>query len=159
VRAERVAKAMERANIKSITLHGDKDQSDRFTAMDQFKNGSVKLLIATDISARGIDFPNIDYVVNYDLPDQAENYVHRVGRTGRGTQKGHAVSFCSPEEKAILKEIESFLDKPIDVLEIDKTTYSETLEFTEDTNYNWKALLDDEEKTEKESKNKKRRKK
>ena len=102
VRAERVHKALERANIASITIHGDKDQQDRLKAMQQFREGSVKVLIATDVSARGIDIPDVDYVVNYDLPDVAENYVHRVGRTGRGKQKGRAVSFCSPEEKPIV---------------------------------------------------------
>jgi len=97
VRAERVFSALERMEIKSQTLHGDKEQKDRLSALNDFKSGKVKVLIATDISARGIDIANVDYVVNYDLPEQAENYVHRVGRTGRGTNKGNAVSFCSTE--------------------------------------------------------------
>jgi ATP-dependent RNA helicase RhlE len=117
--------------------------------MEQFRTGEVNVLIATDVSARGIDIPGVNYVVNYDLPDVDENYVHRVGRTGRGTQKGHAVSFCSPEEKPVLKQIEKFLDKPIKVLEVNKEDYKETLLFTEDTNDNWKLLLKEAEQNKK----------
>lgn len=87
VRAERVMSAMDRVGIKSVTMHGGKDQENRLQVLNQFKSGEVNLLIATDISARGIDIANIDYVVNYDLPDEPENYVHRVGRSGRGTKK------------------------------------------------------------------------
>ena len=142
VRAERVFAALARMGLPSQTIHGDKEQADRSLVMNQFKKGEVKVLIATDISARGIDIANVDYVVNYDLPEQAENYVHRVGRTGRGTQKGNAVSFCSTEEKEILAEIESFLDKPIDVLQISKMEYLETIDFTEDhSNADLKAVL------------------
>ena len=132
VRAERVFSALERMEIKSMTIHGDKDQTDRLDALNQFKQGIVKVMIATDVSARGIDIANVDYVVNYDLPEQAENYVHRVGRTGRGTQKGLAVSFCSPEEKVVLDEIQEYLGQPIDVVKISITDYSETLDFTSD---------------------------
>jgi ATP-dependent RNA helicase RhlE len=146
VRAERVKKAMERVEILGNTIHSDKDQKERTKNMDEFKSGKVKLLIATDVSARGIDIPNVDFVVNYDLPDVAANYVHRVGRTGRGTQKGRAVSFCSTEEKPLLEEIESFLDKEISVIEMDKETYRETLDFTKDTDYNWKKLMKENEK-------------
>lgn len=141
VRAERVFKAMERVNIKSITIHGDKEQAKRFEAMDQFKKGEVKVLIATDISARGIDIPNVDFVINYDLPDVSENYVHRVGRTGRGKERGFAVSFCADEEKPVLKEIETFLGKEVNVMNIGKEDYLATLDFTEDTDDNWRALL------------------
>jgi len=115
VRAERVFKAMERVDIKTVTIHGDKEQKDRLDVMNVFKSGEVKVLIATDVSARGIDIPDVDYVVNYDLPDVAENYVHRVGRTGRGVRKGLAVSFCSDEEKPVLDEIETFLGQKISV--------------------------------------------
>ena len=120
VRAERVFKAMERVEIKTVTIHGDKEQKDRLDVMTVFKSGEVKVLIATDVSARGIDIPDVDYVINYDLPDVAENYVHRVGRTGRGVKKGLAVSFCSPEEKPVLDEIETFLGQKVSALIIDK---------------------------------------
>jgi ATP-dependent RNA helicase RhlE len=141
VRAERVFHALERMEIESVTIHGDKEQADRLTAMNAFRKGEVKILIATDVSARGIDIANVDYVVNYDLPEQAENYVHRVGRTGRGTQKGIAISFCSPEEKPVLEEIQEFLGQPIDVVRITTTEYAETLDFTADTTDDLKALM------------------
>jgi ATP-dependent RNA helicase RhlE len=159
VRAERVLLAMERVGIKTITMHGGKEQEDRLTVMNQFKSGEVKVLIATDISARGIHIDNVDYVVNYDLPDQPENYVHRVGRTGRGMQKGNAVSFCSPEEKPILAEIESFLTKPIKVLDVKKDDYTETLMYTEDTTDNWKLLMREAAKEDEIHKAKKAKKK
>ncbi|MCB8995370.1 MAG: DEAD/DEAH box helicase [Bacteroidales bacterium] len=141
VRAERVCSAMDRVGIKALTIHGDKDQNDRLIALEQFRSGNVKVLIASDVSARGIDIPGVDYVINYDLPEKAENYVHRVGRTGRGSHKGNAVSFCSTEEKPILEEIESYLDKPVKVLEIDKEDYSATLDFSEDAKSDWMGLL------------------
>ncbi|TXK46448.1 DEAD/DEAH box helicase [Pontibacter qinzhouensis] len=148
VRAERVLKAMERVEIASMTIHGDKEQKDRQEAMKQFKKGDVKLLIATDVSARGIDIPNVDYVVNYDLPEQPESYVHRVGRTGRGTQKGIAVTFCSPEEKPILEEIQTYLTKDIKVLQIDREDYEATIDFSPAATYDWKALMKEAEEKE-----------
>ena len=158
VRAERVSKALERAGIQSITIHGDKDQHDRLDVMKQFREGSVKILIATDVSARGIDISDVDQVVNYDLPEVAENYVHRVGRTGRADKKGLAVSFCSPEEKTILDEIESFLGKPVTVLSIGKNEYNETLILLREQPDKWKALMDEIEKVEKRGKKQKKRK-
>lgn len=158
VRAERVHLALERMNIKSLTIHSDKEQDDRVSVMKQFREGEVKVLIATDISARGIDIPGVDFVVNYDLPDQAENYVHRVGRTGRGTQKGRALSFCSTEEKEMLEQIELFLLSPIKVIEINKNDYSETIDLTEDTTNDWRSLMREAQKEEeKGAKNKKRK--
>lgn len=141
VRAERVCSAMERVGIKAITIHGDKEQQQRNEAMAKFRSGEVKILIATDVSARGIDIPDVDYVVNYDLPDKPENYVHRVGRTGRGKQKGLAVSFCSTEELNVLKEIEAFLDKPITVKEVTRKDYAETIDFSSDGSDDWRGLL------------------
>jgi ATP-dependent RNA helicase RhlE len=158
VRAERVLKAMERAGIQAATIHGDKEQHDRLAVMQQFRTGEVKVLIATDVSARGIDIANVDYVVNYDLPEQAENYVHRVGRTGRGTQKGHAVSFCSTEEKPMLQEIESYLTKPVKVIEISRTDYTQTLDLTQDINYDLKSLMREVREFEDQKKGKKKKK-
>ena len=158
VRAERVSKALERAGINSITIHGGKDQHDRLDVMKQFREGTVKILIATDVSARGIDIPDVDQVVNYDLPEVAENYVHRVGRTGRADKKGLAVSFCSPEEKPILDEIESFLGKPITVLSIGKSEYNETLILHRDHTDKLTAVMDEIEKAENWGKKKKKRK-
>jgi len=145
VRAERVKKAMERVGVASDTIHSDKLQDDREHTMKNFRSGDLKVLIATDVSARGIDIPNVEFVVNYDLPDTSEYYVHRVGRTGRGTNKGQAISFCSSEEKELLAEVEENLGKPIQRMDISKKDYQITLSLTEDKTKDWKSLLLDEE--------------
>ncbi|GEP97974.1 DEAD/DEAH box helicase [Chitinophaga cymbidii] len=158
VRAERVFAAMQRVGVPTLTMHGGKEQEDRLSVMNEFKKGDVKVLITTDVNARGIDIPNVDYVVNYDLPDEPENYVHRVGRTGRGIQKGQAVSFCSAEEKPVLEAIQAYLGKEIQVMKIDKNDYRETISFSEDIpNDNWQLLIDQHEKTLKENKRKKKK--
>ncbi len=159
VRAERVAKAMERVGIPTQTLHGDKEQMDRLTVLEKFRSGEIRVLIATDVSARGIDIANVDYVINYDLPDVAENYVHRVGRTGRGTNKGQAISFCAPEERPMLDEIEEYLTQPINVMQITKREYAETIELTQDVPNKWKAVMQEIEEAEKWEDKKKKRKK
>jgi ATP-dependent RNA helicase RhlE len=148
VRAERVVAAMDRVGIQAISIHGGKEQKDRLDVMSKFKKGEVKLLIATDVSSRGIDIPSVDYVVNYDLPEQPENYVHRVGRTGRGTEKGIAVSFCAPEEKAVLDEIQTYLTKDIKVLEVNKDDYEATIDFSAAAKYDWKGLMKEAEESE-----------
>jgi ATP-dependent RNA helicase RhlE len=127
VRAERVAKAMDRVQIESCTIHGDKDQSDRPDVMKRFKKGRCSILIATDVSARGIDIPDVDFVINYDLPDKPENYVHRVGRTGRGVNKGEAISFCSTDEKDLLEDIQQLLNRDIEVIKLYKKDYAHTV--------------------------------
>ena len=154
VRAERVFKAMKRVEIQCLTIHGDKEQKDRIDVLNRFKTGAVKILIATDVSARGIDIPDVDYVINYDLPEVAENYVHRVGRTGRGVRKGLAVSFCSPEEKPVLDEIETFLDQKVKILIINKEDYTATVDLSEDSPNDWKSLMVEEERTAKTLKSK-----
>ncbi|HZJ73681.1 MAG TPA: DEAD/DEAH box helicase [Perlabentimonas sp.] len=159
VRAERVAKALERVEITSQTMHGSKTQEERSNILDRFKSGQNRILIATDVSARGIDIPNVEFVVNYDLPEIAQNYVHRVGRTGRATQRGKAVSFCSIEEKPILKQIEYFLNAPIAVLPISKTDYEATIDFSEASSHDWQSLIKEHkafEQTKKKRKKKKR---
>jgi len=159
VRAERVKKALERVDIHSDTIHSDKLQKDREKTMRSFRSGELKILIATDVSARGIDIPNVEYVVNYDLPETSEHYVHRVGRTGRASQKGQAVSFCSTEEKELLAEIEENLGKPIQRIVISKSDYQSTLNFTEDKSHDWKSLMEQAEQEDKEYKKKKKKKK
>ncbi len=141
VRCERILKAMARVEINSVSIHSDKTQDERNEAMNAFKSGKVKMLIATDVSARGIDIPNVDYVVNYDIPEQPENYVHRVGRTGRGKQKGYAVAFCSNEEKELLAEIEKYVGQPVDVTDIDRNEYADTIDFSSETSSDWKTLM------------------
>lgn len=156
VRAERVSKALERVDIVSQTIHSDKGQKERSQVMEQFKSGTCKVLIATDVSARGIDIPDVDMVVNYDIPEEAENYVHRVGRTGRGKQKGSAISFCSSEEREKLQLIETFLNQPINQLDIKKEAYQETIDLSEATTHDWQALLDEANAAEKQRKRKKK---
>jgi ATP-dependent RNA helicase RhlE len=157
VRAERVFKVLERSEIQSLTIHGDKDQRERIDVLQKFRANAVRILIATDVSARGIDIPDIDFVVNYDLPDEAENYVHRVGRTGRGEKKGRAISFCSTEERPMLQEIETFITKPIKVLEISRGEYQETIDLNEDRPDKWKAVMQEIAEAEEWKKKKKRK--
>jgi ATP-dependent RNA helicase RhlE len=146
VRAERVAKAMERVAIPSITIHGEKDQAERSEAMKKFKDGDCRILIATDVSARGIDIPDVNYVINYDLPEKAENYVHRVGRTGRGVNKGLAISFCSEDEKDRLNEIQQLLNKEIEVIKLGKKGYARTMDIAKkNTDKDVQALIADNE--------------
>lgn len=145
VRAERVKSAMHRVGIETEAIHGDKEQKDRQKVLNDFKANKTRVLIATDVSARGIDIPNVDYVINYDMPDIAENYVHRVGRTGRGKNKGQALAFCSSGERELLKGIEEYITVPIDVLETNKKEIEETILFSDDGTNNWKALMQKDE--------------
>jgi len=161
VRAERVVKAMQRVEVEARSIHGDKEQKDRLQVMNAFKKDEFKVMIATDVSARGIDIPSVDCVVNYDLPEQTENYVHRVGRTGRGRLKGEAISFCSADEKALLEKIEEYLGQPIQVLEIKSSAYQQTILHSQDTSSSSiKELMDEIENFDKnKSKKRKNRKK
>ncbi|MEM6318298.1 MAG: DEAD/DEAH box helicase [Bacteroidota bacterium] len=159
VRAERVAKAMARVDINATTIHGDKGQKDRLRVLDQFKKGQTKVLIATDVSARGIDIPNVGYVVNYDLPEQAENYVHRIGRTGRGSNRGYAIAFCSPDEKPYLEAIEAYISKPVTVLAFDRSDYDATITFSADATPDWEQLKAEMEAFEEAKRGKGKRKK
>ena len=149
VRAERVKKAMERVKIETDTIHSDREHADRERTMNRFRSGELKVLIATDVSARGIDIPNVEFVINYDLPETSAQYVHRVGRTGRGSNKGQAYSFCSTEEKEVLAEIEENLGKPISRLQISKGEYentvSATIEVEESKKYDVMALIEEHE--------------
>ncbi|HEX3019948.1 MAG TPA: DEAD/DEAH box helicase [Chitinispirillaceae bacterium] len=128
VRAQRVFDFLKNAGIDSLTIHGEKDQQERNAVLLDFKNGTCPILIATDLTARGIDIPDINYVINYDLPEKEENYVHRVGRTGRGVKKGSAISYCSSGEKEILEKIQQFLNKKIEEIKVSKKEYAHTLE-------------------------------
>lgn len=143
VRAGRVVAAMKRVDIVAEEIHGGVEQQERFAILNRFRSGENLILITTDLSARGIDIPNVDYVINYDLPDDPENYVHRCGRTGRGEKKGQAISFCSSSEKQLLTEIEEYTGEEIMHYDIHPDDYKEILTDTEDSTYNWKKLLDD----------------
>ncbi|MCI4669759.1 MAG: DEAD/DEAH box helicase [Bacteroidia bacterium] len=141
IRAERVAKAMGRVEIQSTTLHGDKDQKERLQALRQFRESEVRMLIATDVSARGLDIPDVDQVINYDLPERGDVYVHRVGRTGRGKQRGSAISFCSSHEKDYLKNIESYIGDSVPRLEIGKEEYKHTLKGFGEKGGDWRQVI------------------
>ncbi len=111
--ADRLAKQLMLDGIRSAALHGDKSQAARTNALTQFKNGKVTALVATDIAARGLDIEQLPHVVNYDLPQVAEDYVHRIGRTGRAGAKGEAISLVSNDEAKLLFAIEKFIKMPI----------------------------------------------
>ena len=146
VRAERVVAAMDRVEIHTEFLHGGLDQKERFLVLDRFRNGENRVLITTDVAARGIDIPNVEYVINYDLPDVAENYVHRVGRTGRGERKGQALAFCSKEERVFLEEIEAYTGEEIMHYDLNEWEYKDILKDTEEGGYNWRKLINDANK-------------
>ncbi len=105
-RADRVAKVLHQAGIKSAAIHGDRSQSQRQSALDNLKAGRCRVLVATDVVARGIDVDDVSHVVNYDLPNSPEDYVHRIGRTARAGKTGIAVSLLAPEEHESLRDIE-----------------------------------------------------
>lgn len=115
--ADKVVKFLYRSNIKSAAIHGNKSQNARQTALNDFKRGKLKVLVATDIAARGIDIDDLTHVFNFDLPDVPETYIHRIGRTGRAGNSGVALSFCDSEQKAELKDIEKLIAKRIPVID------------------------------------------
>ena len=114
--ADKIVKFLAKVNIKSAAIHGNKSQGARQRALGDFKDGKIKVLIATDIAARGIDVEELSLVINYDLPNIPETYVHRIGRTGRASASGIAVSFCNTEEKAFLRDIQNLISQKIPVI-------------------------------------------
>jgi len=115
-RANQVALRLGQASIRAEAIHGNKSQAARERALAQFKNGSIRVLVATDIAARGIDVDAISHVVNYELPEVPETYVHRIGRTARAGASGAALSFCDADEREQLRDIERLLGKPVPVV-------------------------------------------
>jgi ATP-dependent RNA helicase RhlE len=113
--AEKLSKRMQAHGFKSDAIHGDKSQGARQRALDAFRKGRLPILIATDVAARGIDVRSISLVVNFDLPEQADSYVHRIGRTARAEAEGNAVSFCTAKDVGLLAQIEKYIGKKIDV--------------------------------------------
>jgi ATP-dependent RNA helicase RhlE len=112
--SEKIAKQLNAADIQTATIHGDKTQGARMRALREFKEKDVRVLVATDVAARGIDISNLPYVVNYDMPTYPNDYIHRIGRTGRAGKEGTAISFMSVDEHKFLKGIESLLKTKID---------------------------------------------
>jgi ATP-dependent RNA helicase RhlE len=123
--ANRLVKELERGEITAEAIHGNKSQGARQRALDNFKSGRLRVLIATDIAARGIDVDGISHVVNYDLPNIPESYVHRIGRTARAGAAGIAISLCSREERGYLRDIERLTRTPIRKLETPEATAEE----------------------------------
>ncbi len=121
-RADRVARSLERAGHDVSRIHANRSQNQRQQALDGFKSGRYRVLVATDIAARGIDVAEIGHVVNYDLPNVPEDYVHRIGRTARAAASGRASSLVSPEELPLLRDIERFVRAPVPRGEIDRTS-------------------------------------
>ncbi len=158
VRAERVKAAMERVQLSTECMHGDVEQKERIDILKRFKSNDNKVLITTDVNARGIDIPNVDLVINYDMPDVAENYVHRIGRTGRGTAKGTAISFCAKEERDYLTAIENYTGVAITRIDIDKVEKEATILFSDDGTNDWKSLIEQNESFEKKRKKKNKKK-
>ena len=122
--ANKVTKILIKNKISAVAIHGDKAQNQRQKALKKFKAGEIKVLVATDIAARGIDIDKLKHVINYDIPNIAETYVHRIGRSGRAGDKGVAISICEPEENAHVKDIEKLIQKKIVV--IDNHSYAQT---------------------------------
>ena len=111
--ADRLARSLEAHGIRTATLHSNRSQNQRLRALQDFKAGTVRVLVATDIAARGIDVDGISHVVNYDFPTHPEDYVHRIGRTGRAQAVGDALSFVTPEDQSALRSLERFIGRGI----------------------------------------------
>ncbi|MGL4362967.1 MAG: DEAD/DEAH box helicase [Cellulosilyticaceae bacterium] len=115
-KADKVSKAINVANIRNKAIHGDKNQSERQKALELFKQKEIKILVATDVAARGIDIDRLSHVINLDIPNVPETYIHRIGRTGRAGQSGVAISFCSEDEKIWLTNIEKLQNKSLEII-------------------------------------------
>ncbi len=114
-RANRVAEYLTKGGISAMAIHGNKSQNARTKALDTFRSGKTRVLVATDIAARGIDVPQVSHVINFELPNEPESYVHRIGRTARAGRDGIAYSFCDPEEYSYLQDIEKLTRRPLEV--------------------------------------------
>jgi ATP-dependent RNA helicase RhlE len=116
--ANRVVEELEDGGVRAACIHGNKSQNARQAALNAFKAGKTQVLVATDIASRGIDVDNVSHVVNYELPDDAESYVHRIGRTARAGNSGIALSFCAIGERALLRDVERMINMKIDVVDV-----------------------------------------
>lgn len=114
--ADRIARDLQKQKIQAAAIHGNKSQQQRQKALQQFKDKNIRVLVATDIAARGIDIDYLEHVINYDVPNEAETYVHRIGRSGRAGREGTAISICEPEENSYIRDIEKLTDQKITVV-------------------------------------------
>ncbi len=115
--ADRITRTLQKKGISAAAIHGQKSQNQRQKALNNFKDGNVKILVATDIAARGIDIEKLRHVINYDVPNEPETYVHRIGRSGRAGEEGIAISMVEPEENAYIRSIEKLIGQKIEVVE------------------------------------------
>jgi len=115
--ADRIVRNLQKNNIEAAAIHGDKSQNQRQRALQFFKDYKVRVLVATDIAARGIDIDKLSYVLNYDIPNEPETYVHRIGRCGRAGEKGVSISICEPEENVYAKDIEKLIKQKIEAVQ------------------------------------------
>jgi ATP-dependent RNA helicase RhlE len=122
-RADRIVRDLGRSKIKAAVIHGNRSQSQRIAALDSFKRGHARVLVATDIAARGIDVEGISHVINYDIPMQAEDYVHRIGRTGRAEASGEAYTLVTPLDERMVRQIEFVLKKKIERRKLEGLDY------------------------------------
>ncbi len=129
-RADRVTEKIKRAGYAASALHSNKSQSQRKQSMDQFRTGKIKVLVATDIAARGLDVSSISHVINFDIPDSATSYIHRIGRTGRAERLGDAFTLVTREDRDTIREIEKTLGAPIERKVLEGFDYREALEKT-----------------------------
>ena len=114
--ADRIVQRLKKKKIEAAAIHGDKGQNQRQRALKAFKEGQIRVLVATDIAARGIDIDKLRFVINYDIPNEPETYVHRIGRCGRAGEQGVSISICEPEENAYVRDIEKLTKKRIEVV-------------------------------------------
>lgn len=114
--ADRIVRNLQKKKINCAAIHGDKSQNQRQKALKEFKAGKIRVLVATDIAARGIDIDKLHYVINYDIPNESETYVHRIGRCGRAGENGISISICEPEENAFIKDIEKLIKQKIQIV-------------------------------------------
>jgi ATP-dependent RNA helicase RhlE len=114
--ADKIVRMLSKSGIEAHALHGNKSQGQRQKALGNFKNGRINVLVATDIAARGIDVDELSHVINFDLPNMPETYIHRIGRTGRAGASGTALSFCDSDEKAYLRDIQKLIGQKIPVI-------------------------------------------
>jgi len=118
--ADRIARNLTKKGVKASSIHGDKAQNQRQKALQMFKDGKIRVLVATDIAARGIDIDKLKFVINYEIPNMPETYVHRIGRSGRAGEEGTAISLCEPEENAFVKDIQKLIGNKIVTAENEK---------------------------------------
>jgi len=131
---DKVVRILQKEGVSAAAIHGNKSQNARQKALKGFKAGEIRVLIATDIAARGIDISGLEHVVNFELPNVSETYVHRIGRTGRADASGSSISFCSADERGYLKDIEKLISQEIDLVSKHPFTEGAAIEWSDPEN-------------------------